>query len=136
MLMVLIFELVLSILLELLFQKFFLYRLLRLSDFLYLIPNCIKFIFFLLSVINIGTFCDKAYIKKIKKLKKKESDLLMSAKLQAPIKNIDAESRKITMQNMCLECTVLKSEIERMKFEIENEFIKKELHHIFRINLL
>ena len=35
----------------------------------------------LLSVINIGTFCDKAYIKKIKKLKKKESELLMSAKL-------------------------------------------------------
>ena len=66
----------------------------------------------LLSVINIGTFCDKAYIKKIKKLKKKESDLLMSAKLWAPIKNIDAESRKITMQNMCLECAVLKSEIE------------------------
>ena len=40
------------------------------------------------------------------------------------------------MQNMCLECTVLKSAIEQMKFEIENEFIKKELHHIFRINLL
>ena len=44
------------------------------------------------------------------------------------------KSKKLTMQNMCLENVALKSEIEQMKFEFKKESINVEdnsLHHDF-----
>ena len=67
--------------------------------------------------------CNKAEIKEIKNLKKKEQNLMIPAKLHAPIKNTAPERIKLTMQNIRLENKMLKSEIEQMKHEIEHNSI-------------
>ena len=67
--------------------------------------------------------CNKAEIKENKNLKKKEQNLMIPAKLHAPIKNTAPERIKLTMQNIRLENKMLKLEIEQMKHEIEHSSI-------------
>ena len=59
----------------------------------------------------------------MKRLKQKESNLLVSAKLHAPVKYTAPERIKLTLQNYRLENKSLKSEIQQMKLEIENKLL-------------
>ena len=67
------------------------------------------------------THCNKAGTKEMKRLKQKESNLLVPAKLHAPVKYTAPKRIKLTLQNYRLENKSLKSEIQQMKLEIENK---------------
>ena len=120
------------VLLNSLFQKFFVYRLhfsiYRLFKF-YRHAYCTKF----LSVGAKFTHCGMAKQKKneVKSLKRKEKSLLIPANLHASI-NIDLECIKQATQNIRLKNKTLKSETEQMKFEIENKSIDVKDNSIYR----
>ena len=70
----------------------------------------------------------------MKRLKQKESNLLVPAKLHAPVKYTASERIKLTLQNYRLENKSIKSEIQQMKFEIENKSLDikdNSLHNDF-----
>ena len=94
-------------------------------------PSCTMF----LAVGNTKcTHCNKAETKEIESLKKKESNLLIPAKLHAPIKHTAPERIKLTLQNIRLENKSLKSEVEQMKLEIEEKSLDikdNSLHNDF-----
>ena len=80
------------------------------------------------------THCNKAGTKEMKRLKQKESNLLVPAKLHAPVKYTAPERIKLTLQNYRLENKSLKSEIQQMKLEIENKSLdikNNSLHNDF-----
>ena len=70
----------------------------------------------------------------MKRLKQKESNLLVPGKLHAPVKHTAPECIKLTLQNYRIENKSLKSEIEQMKLEIENKSLDikdNSLHNDF-----
>ena len=57
----------------------------------------------------------------MKRLKQKEGNLLVAAKLHAPVKHTTPERIKLTLHNYRIENKSLKSEIEQIKLEIKNK---------------
>ena len=92
-------------------------------------PSCSIF----LAVGNTNcTHCSKAETKEMKRLKQKESNLLVEVKLHAPVKH--TERIKLTLQNYRIENKSIKSEIQQMKLEIENKSLDikdNSLHNDF-----
>ena len=69
-----------------------------------------------------------------KKIKTEKSNLLVAAKLHAPVKHTAPERIKLTVQTYRIENKSLKSEIEQMKLEIENKSLDikdNSLHNDF-----
>ena len=100
-LLVLVFQLLLLVLLKFSPECFYsiVYRGYEVS----IIPIQVlpKFIlFFFLQFSSKCTHCGKAKIKKIKILKRKESNLFIPSKLHEAIKNADPERIKLTLQNI------------------------------------
>ena len=123
--MLLVFHLLLLILLNVLLQRLFLYHSQRMSTHHYfsLSFTDICLVLFFCQLATVVPNCHKARKKEVKTLKRKENNLLIPAKLHAPIRNTNPEGMKRTMQNIGLEDKALKFEIERIKFEIENKSI-------------
>ena len=122
--MVFIFRLLLLVLLNILFQRFLIYCLQRLTSHHYSNLNFSNTD--LLYFLSFGSKCthfNKPERKKLISLKRKGSNLLIPAKLHASIKNTNSERTKSTMQNIRLENKALKSKTEQIKFEFENKSI-------------
>ena len=95
-------------------------------------PSCSIFFF---AVDNTNcTHCSKAETKEMKRLKQKESNLLVAAELHAPVKHTAPQRVKLTLQNDRKENKSLKSEIEQIKLEIKNKSLDikdNSLHNDF-----
>lgn len=76
-----------------------------------------------MSVSNKCAHCDKALKKLSKSGKERKRNMLSPARLHAPVKNANPESIKITVHSISLRIPE-KSEIEQIKFEIENKSIE------------
>ena len=75
----------------------------------------------------------------MKRLKQKQSNLLVAAKLHAPVKHTAPERIKLTLQNYRIENKSLNSEIEQIKLEIKNKSLDikdNSLHNDFVSTML
>ena len=97
---VLVLQLLLLILVTILFQRCFLHRLQRLSTLQSNLIDINRFLFLCQLATSVLTVVK--HKKKIKIWKRKKRNVLIPARLHAPIKNTNLESIKLTVQSISL----------------------------------